>query len=529
MALIQVKGIVLLLVLCMCMPCLTAQKDFIEGKLLDAQTGEPVVFATIRVKGKSKGVISNMDGSFKVPQRFKALGDLLVISCLGYEKKEIPIDSLSLEYINSIRLEAGVMLLDEAVVFARKKRRLSARSIVRKAIKAIPQNFSMNPFSTVGYYRDYQRKDNNYVNLNEAILEVFDQGFGTFDQETTKTRIYEYLQNTNFERDARAHDKYDYKDWKKVINKAYLHNYGGNEFTILRIHDAIRNYNVNSYDYVNKLESDVLDNHQFRKEDPIFLEDESLYVIRFYNFLLDYKMYGKLYISANDFAIHKMEYTMYNNLRLNDSGKENKHGNDRQLIFEVTTEYKRQDGKMYLNYISFQNGFQLSRPPAFIVNEIVLNRPLKCFEVVFNKKVSTANALKKNNYDFRFKGRKIKFENIEVLEDLVRLYPIVREDQLKSMFAEMEVASRKRLDLKELLSAEVNGLVDLEGNRINERTYKDYLQFREFFVQQVKFGNKAPKDSLYMKKDKPIFVDQPITSPKNLDDYWMNTPLQEEN
>ncbi len=518
--------IVLLLFHVLFLSSLCAQQDFIRGKLLDAKTGELIVFATIKVKGKAKGVISNQDGGFRVPKKFKDLGDVLVISSMGYEKREMPILGLSPEHINIIRLKPGVMVLNEAVVSAKKKRKLSARRIVRKAIAAIPKNFPFNAFSTIGYYRDYQLQKNEYINLNEAILEVFDEGFDTFDLGTTKVKIYDYKENTDFKRDILADDQYNYKNWKKIIDKAYLFNYGGNEFTILRVHNAVRNHRVDSYDFVNRLDTDLLNNHQFSKGKNIFLEDELLYVISFRKTLADYRMYGKLYISKRDFAIHKMEYALYDNLKGNISGELNKHNNKNQLIFEVISEYKRNRNKMYLNYISFKNSFQLSRPPEFIVNEVTLNKPMKCFEVIFNKEIDPANALVKKNYDFKYKGVKIEFDKVQVLKESVRLYPEMKQVELNKLFTEIEIASRKRLDLKELLSAEISGLVDIYSNHINKRTFKDYQQFREFFTQEVVPNNPAPKDSLFMKKNRPIFKDQPILKPDNLDDYWMNTPLQ---
>lgn len=52
---------------------LTAQdyKDFFYGKLMDSTTTEPVVFATVRLKNMALGVISNNDGSFKIPKVFQ--------------------------------------------------------------------------------------------------------------------------------------------------------------------------------------------------------------------------------------------------------------------------------------------------------------------------------------------------------------------------------------------------------------------------------------------------------------------------
>jgi len=60
------------------------QESFVAGKLLDLKTKEPIPFATIRIKNKSKGVISNFDGGFKIPIEFQKIGDTLEISSLGY-------------------------------------------------------------------------------------------------------------------------------------------------------------------------------------------------------------------------------------------------------------------------------------------------------------------------------------------------------------------------------------------------------------------------------------------------------------
>ena len=58
---------------------LFSQEVFITGKLLNNENSEPVVFATIRVKDKAIGVISNLVGSFRIPEKFKDLGTILEI------------------------------------------------------------------------------------------------------------------------------------------------------------------------------------------------------------------------------------------------------------------------------------------------------------------------------------------------------------------------------------------------------------------------------------------------------------------
>lgn len=254
-------------------PVWSQKKDFIEGRLLDAKTNEPIVFASIRLKGRALGVITNKDGSFRIPTKYKEYGEILEFSSMGYQTKEIPIDALEQDKLNLIVLDPGVIGLKEAIVEGKDKsrRRLGATEIVKRAIRAIPSNYPRRLHAVIGYYRDYQLKKEEYVNLNEAILEVVDSGFDRNDHATTKVRLYNYRSNDDFERDREGSFKYDYNNYTKYIDKAFLFNYGGNEFSILRIHDAIRNHAINSYDFVNVMDRDFISNHFFKKEDEIRL------------------------------------------------------------------------------------------------------------------------------------------------------------------------------------------------------------------------------------------------------------------
>lgn len=503
-----------------------AQQGFLRGKLLDAQTQEPIPFATVRVKGYALGVISNMDGGFQIPQRFKDMGRILVVSCMGYETREIPLEAFLPDQIAIIRLGPGVLQLSEAVVRAEKKRRLSARGIVRRAIAAIPKNYPSHTFSTVGYYRDYQIRDNSYVNLNEAILEVFDRGFQLPDQRTSLVKFYDYKENVAFGRDTLAQGSYNYESWEKVIDKAFLKNYGGNEFTILRIHDAIRNHQINSYDFVNRFDKDMLDNHSFKKEGDTYLGTEALYTIRLRKAFPAYSALGTLYISKRDFAIHKMVYALYDNTKQYGGVGNRRLLKDKALIFEVSTEYHRKEDKMYLNYISFHNTFQLRLPPLFNVRSIVVDMPSECFKVEFDKKLDFNDPVLAKNYKFKFKGKPLKFKYIERDSMHVRLYPDLNKAQSQIMFREIYAAGIKNPVPQEMLSVEFGNIRDIHGNLLHAPRYQDYDQFREFFVQQVKPFVNIPADTLFMKKDRPIFKDQPIAKPDNFADYWMNTPLQ---
>ncbi|MGB5663863.1 carboxypeptidase-like regulatory domain-containing protein [Eudoraea sp.] len=502
------------------------EQDFINAKLIDSQTKEPVIFATIRIKDLARGVISNTDGGFKIPNSFKTLGNVLIISSMGYKSREILISELSSIDLNIIQLEARIFELSEAVVKAKRKRKLSAEEIVRRAIEAIPRNFPTNSFSTIGYYRDYQLDENSYVNLNEAILEVYDQGFYELDQETTRVEIYDYKVNYDFKRDTLAQQPYDYTSKRKTIDKAYLFNYGGNEFTILRIHDAIRNYKIDSYAYVHRLDTDLLNNHYFSKESETLLDDDVLYTIKFRKTYPGFSALGRLFISKKDYAIHKMEYAVYDLWSRKMDKKQKKRGNNKQLIFKIIVEYQKVDDLMYLNYISFQNRFQLFSSP-FMVTDIIPDLIEKRFKVKFNNRPYGEVAQIRGNYRVMYKGKELTLTKIAVRDNTVLLYPDLDLGGAHEMFKEIDKVSNIKKIGPEFLNFEfAKEIIDVKGHHLNDGVYKEYNQFREFFVQQVKTQTNVPKDTLYMKKDRPIYKDQIIVKPLNFSDYWMNTPLQ---
>ncbi len=527
-----------------------AQSDFLHGKLIDAQTIEPVVFATVRVKDRAIGVVSNMDGSFRIPEKFKNYGDTLEISSMGYKKRLIAISTLPVGKVQRVYLQPGVFELQETIVRAKRKRRLSARAIVRRAVKNIKNNYPRSPFSTVGYYRDYQLKEDKYINLNEAIMEVYDSGFHQVDSATSKVRIYEYRPNFDFERDSLADNLYDYGSREKIIEDAYLPDYHGNEFSILRVHDAIRNYNLGSYSFIDQLDKDLLGNHSFSKEDNSYIDGTPLYKIRFQKKNLYHHAIGTLYISHGDFAIHRLKYSVYS-VEGKKSDRVSTHADESaQLLFEISTEYQKRMGKMYLHFISFYNRFQLLKQSEFRVIDVFWNSDKQRFEVVFNREPDKKDAVVFDNYNITYKGFSTKFQSASgyrikfqsVLrcaneidrsnptlgncKNEVRIYPEILTEKDEEVFAQIAILADRDKITPGVLSIEIKNIRDKMGNLVNERRYEDVDQYREYFVQQIKPGVSAPAASVYMDRRKPVFMNQPVHPPTNFDDYWMNTPLR---
>ncbi|MEZ5044503.1 MAG: SusC/RagA family TonB-linked outer membrane protein [Saprospiraceae bacterium] len=83
----------------------------IRGKIIDVD-GQPLIGATISVKGTSRGTVTDVDGNFTIDAE---VGEVLVISYVGYEEKEIALEGTTAIEITLLESAAA---LDEIVVTA---------------------------------------------------------------------------------------------------------------------------------------------------------------------------------------------------------------------------------------------------------------------------------------------------------------------------------------------------------------------------------------------------------------------------
>ncbi len=87
-----------------------AQANKVSGVIRDAQ-GEPLIGATVKVKGTNRGTATDVDGKYSINAN---RGDVLVISYVGSKPMEVTVGSSSMD----IDMAANDQVLDEVVVTA---------------------------------------------------------------------------------------------------------------------------------------------------------------------------------------------------------------------------------------------------------------------------------------------------------------------------------------------------------------------------------------------------------------------------
>ncbi|BDD09216.1 hypothetical protein FUAX_16480 [Fulvitalea axinellae] len=345
------------------------QKIRLKGVVTDAQTGEGVAFAHVGSCDKPIGAVAGDDGKFDLSLSVLFRNDSLCVSSIGYKTVKFPINELLKEKDDLVlALSPNVTELDELVIHGSK---ISGRRVIRDAVKAIKKNFPKKPFVEKGYYRDYLKKDGEYVSLLEGAFIVEDPGF---KKRIKKGKVYveqiryseEYLKN---------YEKYV----KDVENDSLRHLvYGispfvdGNELASLLGNNPVRNHK-SSLAFIGVLDSMWRKKSlEFEIDHYTYLGEDEVYVVkvsptRAYQHV-DVK--GEFYIRVKDFAFVRMDFEFY----------VHKVFDKLRKWYEVSLEYQDVDGKMYLKYLSFINYFklivdnqyaELQQYREFFVNDVI--------------------------------------------------------------------------------------------------------------------------------------------------------------
>jgi hypothetical protein len=170
-------------------------QDFItiRGKVVDAQTKAPLVFASVTVKESNVGIITNIDGEFTLKVSPSSLN--LEITFLGYKNRTIEISSLKENGgKNTIELEQAPIPIREIIV-----KPVDPEAVVENAISSIDMNYESVPNLMTAFYRETIRKNRSYVSIAEAVLEIFKAPYAN-DLRYDGTRIYKGRKSADVEK-----------------------------------------------------------------------------------------------------------------------------------------------------------------------------------------------------------------------------------------------------------------------------------------------------------------------------------------
>lgn len=306
----------------------SAQQNFIsiKGKVVDAETGTPLVFASVSVTETNVGIITNIDGEFTLKINESLASKNLEISYLGYKNKVIPVSQMKNNgFKNIISLEAAPIPIKEIIV-----KPLNPEEIVGKAIDRISKNYESIPNLMTAFYRETIRKNRTYVSIGEAVVEIFKAPYNS-DMRFDGARIYKGRKSSDVEK------------MDTVLFKLQ-----GGPVSVLQL-DLAKNTDL-------ILTRDAMKYYDYSLTGVIEIDEKPHYVIDFIQKpSVEIPLFmGSLYIEADSYAISEAEF----GFNLSDKAAVSSiFIKKKPLGMEVTPEiatyrakYREQDGKWHFAY-----------------------------------------------------------------------------------------------------------------------------------------------------------------------------------
>jgi hypothetical protein len=167
----------------------------IKGKVIDAESRAPLVFASVAVKESNVAIVTNIDGEFTLKVGDLTTSKSLEVTFVGYKNKTVLLSELKDNgYKNIIAMDAAPIPIKEIIV-----KPLDPVSIVEKAILNIRKNYETVPNLMTAFYRETIRKNRTYVSIGEAVVEIFKAPYDN-DMRFDGARIYKGRKNTDVEK-----------------------------------------------------------------------------------------------------------------------------------------------------------------------------------------------------------------------------------------------------------------------------------------------------------------------------------------
>ena len=303
-----------------------AQSLTISGRVIDAKTGEPLVYATVALKNEPFGTITNLAGDFDfhVPKEYGQ--SQIVISTLGYVNFSISVNYAINQEKLLVFLEPGHIVLDEVLVVES----LSAENLLRIAIANIEKNYPMSPVDMDGFYRETKKVDGKYVALLEAAVKIYDKDYSA-PRDHTKLR-----ERVSLVEVRRTHD-YDYS------LKKYFSQYNVMEDLLLENIVKYRTFN-NEEDFYASLKRKKVVGYNNQPINLVFVE------------LPDYSL--KIYIDDN-YGIRKIIFNWGDGIKPVYSYRKSRKLQNQVMKLEKQIEFQEHNGKLYLKFIAahYQNNW----------------------------------------------------------------------------------------------------------------------------------------------------------------------------
>lgn len=305
----------------------------ITGIVKDLENKKRLGYVHIVSQRNNLATMTNRNGKFTLKADSSCFPLTLELSHIGYRKYKIQIDTPQAKDLQ-IGMIPHPIMLDETIVLPN-----NARFIVEKAIENIVHNYPAKKCLMKGFYRETVQKKKRYINLSEAITNIYKTNYYTGSPSDDKVEI------------VKSRRIISHKPTDTLAVKLS----GGPTLNIWL--DIVKNPEI-------LLNRKMLDGYHFTLTSPEIIDDKLTHVIRFQpNGYLPNALYeGKLYINPTNLSFVRAEFnlSLKNKAEATQTILTRKPMGLRFNLQEVSyiVSYREQNGKTVLNYVRNQIRFK---------------------------------------------------------------------------------------------------------------------------------------------------------------------------
>jgi hypothetical protein len=298
---------------------------YISGIITDAESNDPLPYATAVIKNTGKGMVSNASGEFGLKITKESLTDTLSFSYLGFLSREIPVEQAIGNNYN-IGLLRDFIPIPEIIIKTR-----VPQEIIYKCVNAIDRNYGTKPAMLTGFYREGVAKKQELQIYSEAILQIFKSPYtGSLLHDQVKIFRSRKIENTSSQ------------DTLMIRLKAGLS-------TCLEL-DGMKN----NFDFMQK---ESMKDYIFRLTDIVSIDEEAAYVIDFeQRENVDLPLFrGTMYINTDDYALHHIDFELHpehiQKMKESFISSSSRGFDTWPLTVKYSVSYRKLNGRYFLNHV----------------------------------------------------------------------------------------------------------------------------------------------------------------------------------
>ena len=303
----------------------------IGGKIIDAETSEPLPYATIGISHRGRGTVTNYNGNFILRISEECLEDTLTVSYVGYVNRLLPVRSLP-GNVMTITMDRDYIPIPEIIIRAQ-----DPLLILRRTVSSLASNYGTTPAILTGFYREgvYRKKEPQIY--SEAVVKIY------------KSPYTRSLQN----------------DQIKVIRSRKIENLEARDTLAVRLKaglsatlslDGMRHL----FDF---LDPQSFGSYEYHLTDIVTIDGETAYVISFKQkeWVTEPLMQGDMYINVDNYSLMLAEFEV-NPLYIDETGESfisrlPKDYSMKPEYVRYRTRYRNVDGRYYLSHVRGDLGF----------------------------------------------------------------------------------------------------------------------------------------------------------------------------